>query len=110
MTHDLGDRPDPVVAGIGRWRLLRGDRRQSRATTMAPPVDEPTVDLGLLAMRQMLDLAENRLLRTQAKVEKVLAHLAERRRWSAMTVDELLAAIKTEVFDTVYMTVTGKAE
>lgn len=75
------------------------------------------MDLGLLAMQRMLDnaeaaldLAENRLLRTQAKTERLLAHLAERRRWSAMTVDEVLAAIKTEVFDTVYMTVTGKAE
>lgn len=105
MSHDLGDRPDPAVAGIGRWRLLRGDRRQSRATTMAPPVDTE-----LLAMQRMLDNAENRLLRTQAKTERLLAHLAERRRWSAMTVDEVLAAIKTEVFDTVYMTVTGKAE
>lgn len=36
MSHDLGDRPDPTVAGVGRWRLLFGDRRPSRATTVAP--------------------------------------------------------------------------
>lgn len=72
---------------------------------MAPPVDTE-----LLALQRMVDNAENRLLRTQAKTERLLAHLAERRRWSAMTVDEVLAAVKTELFDTVYMTVTGKAE
>lgn len=46
MTRDLGGHsPDPDVAVRGRWRLLLGDRRMSRAAPVAP-VDEDTQDLG----------------------------------------------------------------
>lgn len=111
MTHDLGDRPDPDVATPGRWRLLLGDRRKSRATAVAP-VDEDTADLRpdltVLALNQMLDNAENRLLRTESRLANLLTHLSERHRWAGMTLDEVRKAVTDEVLE-VYGIAIGKA-
>jgi hypothetical protein len=64
---------------------------------------ETTVDLDRMALLA----AENRLLGVQARIEALLAHLAERRRWAGMTQDEVLATVKSEVFE-VYLTAIGR--
>lgn len=67
------------------------------------------MDLTALALQQMLDNAENRLLGTQARIEALLAHLAERHRWAGKTRDEALGDVKSELFD-LHQFVTGKAK
>ena len=75
------------------------------------PVDDTTVDLR----QQALDLAANRLLRAQARIEATLALLArlapaQRHRGVEMTQDqEVLVAVKSELFE-LHEIVTGKAK
>ena len=91
MTHDLG---------VGRWRLLGGDRRMARAKT------EPTVDLTPAGYEQMLDNAENRLIRAQARLENLMRHLGERQRWAGLTQAQVFADITDELLE-VHLIVTG---
>lgn len=69
---------------------------------------DTTVDLGRAALQHRVDVAENRLLGVQARVEAVLAHLAERRRWAGKTRDEALGEVKSELFE-LHLIATGNA-
>jgi len=85
------------LLGDGRWRVR----------TVDPEMNETTVDLGAPSrLLVQLERAENQLLGIQAKVEAILARAANRRRWG-MTVDEVLADIKHELFE-VHVIATGK--
>ena len=91
---------------------VRWLRRSVRRPATDPPVDEVTVDAyeRMLANTEAaLEAKENRLLGTQARIEAILTHLAERHRWAGKTRDEALGDVKSELFD-LWQFVVGKAK
>lgn len=85
--------------------------RLSRATIpIIPGPDEdtqdPRPDLTAAAYKNMLDNAENRLIRAQGSLENVMRHLGERRRWAGKTQAQVLAEITDELLE-VHLIVTG---
>ena len=79
-------------------------------TRRVVPVDDTTVDLR----QQALDVAANRLLRAQARIEATLALLARlapaQRHQAEITQDQqVLVAVKSELFE-LHEIVTGTAK
>lgn len=77
------------------------------------PVDDTTVDLAELAYDRMLtnaeralEVAENRLIRAQSRLENVMTHLGERHRWAGKTQAEIFGEITDELLE-VHLIVTG---
>lgn len=96
-----------VVPAVRRFLRLRP--RLPRPVAADPAMNETTVDLTHTALQARMDVAENRLLSVECHTQNLLAHLAERRRWSGMTHEQLLGAVKSELFE-VYLIATGKAK
>lgn len=97
---------DGSDTAVGGWRTLIGSRRRIARIV---PLEEPEVDHTHTACERMLHNSENRLLRAQARIEGTLALLAHRHNWAGTTQDELLSAVKSELFE-LHLIVTGKAK
>lgn len=92
-------------------RRFLGRLTQASVPISAVPPDptELAYERMLANTEQALELADNRLLRAQAKTEAILAQLRDRRRWSGLSVEDAVSAMKHELFE-IHLIVTGKAK